>query len=77
MTPFFLHCMSPLLAQSGHGLVRCTCLLLTQSRHLCAAFWFRSALRSYVSDKAAEDKIFQCPRCEVVVLEAAAGRKRA
>ena len=57
--------------------MRCTCLLLTQSRHLCAAFWFRSALRSYVSDKAAEDKIFQCPRCEVVVLEAAAGRKRA
>ena len=26
-----LHRMSPLLAQSGHRLVRCTCLLLTQS----------------------------------------------
>jgi hypothetical protein len=25
---------SPLLAQSGHRLVRCTCLLMTQSGHL-------------------------------------------
>ncbi len=27
----------PLLAQSGHGLVRCTCLLLTQSGQVVAA----------------------------------------
>ena len=28
-----LRCMSPLLAQSGHALVHCKCLLLTQSGH--------------------------------------------
>ena len=28
----------PLLAQSGHGLVHCTCLLLTQSGHV-QQFW--------------------------------------
>ena len=30
---FLLRCMSPLLALSGHELLHCTCLLLTQSGH--------------------------------------------
>ena len=47
----------------------------TNGRPLCPKC--RAPMWNVRSDKAADDKIFQCPRCEVIVLEAPAGRKRA
>ena len=44
----------PLLALSGHGLVRCKCLLMTQSGHV-ASCWFRPLL-CYASELGADMK---------------------
>ena len=52
----FVAVQSPLLAQSGHGVVRCTCLLLTQSRHWRSQFNASEAARlSLVAGQASFD----------------------
>ena len=44
----------PLLAQSGHGLVRCTCLLLTQSGHWASPMAHKTPLAASVVFVAAK-----------------------
>jgi len=53
MRVVLLHCMSPLLAQSGHAVVHCTCLLSGVKR--------TSLLRMYAATRGILSEIFLNP----------------